>query len=158
MVQFPVDVSSLAPLVQSAGLAGHEKMNADREAACDAGVLEVLGEKEASSYGMTLLMLSRLFSRTSAPRVNLSHFFEHQNETKRRVTMIAKFKKGSYKLSAAAILLVLALSIVLLTNGAQDANGTRPDVNTHATDSQKQTVSSFRIVRPIDSFKWFNCC
>lgn len=133
-------------------------MNADREAACDAGVLEVLGEKEASSYGMTLLMLSRLFSRTSAPRVNLSHFFEHQNETKRRVTMIAKFKKGSYKLSAAAILLVLALSIVLLTNGAQDANGTRPDVNTHATDSQKQTVSSFRIVRPIDSFKWFNCC
>ncbi|MEK5240415.1 M56 family metallopeptidase [Paenibacillus sp. FSL L8-0470] len=133
-----------------------KKMNADREVACDAGALEVLGEKEAASYGMTLLMLSRLFSRTSAPRVNLSHFFEHQNETKRRVTMIAKFKKGSYKLSAAAILLVLALSIVLLTNGAQDANGTQPDVNTHATDSQKQTVSSFRIVRPMNSFKWFN--
>lgn len=133
-----------------------KKMNADREVACDAGVLELLGEKEASAYGMTLLMLSRLFSRTAAPRVNLSHFFEHQNETKRRVTMIAKFKKGSYKLSAAAILLVLALSIVLLTKGADDTNGIKPDSNTHAANIQKQTVNSFRIVRPIDSFKWFN--
>ncbi|WP_235782049.1 hypothetical protein [Paenibacillus senegalensis] len=38
-------------------------MKADQETACDASVLERLGEREASSYGMTLLMLSRLFSR-----------------------------------------------------------------------------------------------
>lgn len=67
--------------------------------------------------------------------------------------MITKFKKGSYKLSAAAILLVLALSAVLLTNASDTAKGTEPDVNTHAAGSKEEIASSFKIVSPID---WFN--
>nr|WP_231869791.1 M56 family metallopeptidase [Paenibacillus riograndensis] len=72
------------------------RMKADQEVACDAGVLEVLGARESSSYGMTLLMLSRLFSQKPVPGVNLTHFWEHKNETKRRVMMITRFKRGSY--------------------------------------------------------------
>lgn len=121
------------------------KMKADREVACDAGVLEVLGERESPSYGMTLLMLSRLFSRASSPRVNLSPFFENKNEMKRRITMIAKFRKGSYKLSAVAILLVLSLSAVMLTNASETAKSADSVAN-----------SSLKIERLNDWAKWFN--
>jgi bla regulator protein BlaR1 len=128
-----------------------QKMASDREVACDAVVLEVLGERESSSYAMTLLMLSRLFSRSSSPRVNLSYFFNNKNETKRRVTMITKFKQGSYRLSATAILLILVLSAVLLTNANVESNAPR------VVDSKEEnTVSSFQIDRGIPSFKWFN--
>lgn len=104
------------------------KMKADQEVACDASVLESLDEPEASSYGMTLLMLSRLFSRQVPPYgVNLSHFGNNKNETKRRIIMIAKFKKGSYKLSAIAILFVVTLGAVFLTN-ANTEKSSEPDV------------------------------
>ncbi|SFL00644.1 bla regulator protein blaR1 [Paenibacillus sp. 1_12] len=123
------------------------KMKADQEVACDASVLEVLGEREASSYGMTLLMLSRLFSRGTSSRVNLSYFGDNKNETKRRIMMITKFKKGSYKLSAAAILFVLALSVILLTN----ASDSESDVTTPAANSKGALPSIYN-----DSFIWFN--
>ncbi|MGF7046767.1 hypothetical protein J2T13_001265 [Paenibacillus sp. DS2015] len=131
------------------------KMKVDREVACDASVLEVLGEQESSSYGMTLLMLSRLFSQSSSPQVNLSHFFDNNNNMKRRITMIAKFRKGSYKLSAAAIILVLALSVILLTNRAGTTKIADSNVNAN-TGPMEEMTSSFKIVRPIDTFKWFN--
>jgi len=118
-----------------------KKIKADQEVACDAGVLEVLGEKESSSYGMTLLMLSRLFNRSASPQVNVSNFFENNKEMKRRITMIAKFKKGAYKLSAAAIILVLVFSAVMLTNASERA---------------KSAESSFKIQRLDDRFKWFH--
>ncbi|RXZ77581.1 M56 family metallopeptidase [Paenibacillaceae bacterium] len=120
-----------------------QKMSTDRELACDAIVLEVLGERESSAYGMTLLMLSRLFSGSSSPPVNLSYFFNNKSEMKRRVTMIAKFKQGSYRLSAIAILSILVWSAVLLTN---------PNVDS----KEKNSVSAFQIDRPIPTFKWFH--
>ncbi|WP_010494479.1 M56 family metallopeptidase [Paenibacillus elgii] len=123
----------------------------DREVACDAGVLEVLGEQESSSYGMTLLMLSRLFARSASPQVNLSNFFEDNKEMKRRITMIAKFKKGTYKLSAAAIILVLGMSAVMLTNASDRAKSAEA-----GEDSEQGNSSSFMIQRVVPWFKWFH--
>ncbi len=127
-----------------------KKIKADQEVACDAGVLEVLGEQESSSYGMTLLMLSRLFARSASPQANLSHFFGNNKEMKRRITMIAKFKKGTYKLSAAAIILVLGLSAVILTNASKGVKNAEADA-----DSKQGSPSSFKIERPNDRTKWF---
>jgi bla regulator protein BlaR1 len=128
-----------------------QKMASDREIACDAVVLEALGEPESSSYGMTLLQLSRFTSRSTHPRIKLSFFFNNKNETKRRVTMITKFKQGSYKLSATAILLIAVISVVLLTNAKVDSTASG------AADAKvENTVSSFQIDRPIPSFKWFH--
>lgn len=128
-----------------------QKMASDREIACDAVVLEALGERESSSYGLTLLMLSRLFSRSSSSRIYLSYFFNNKNETKRRITMITKFKQGSYRLSAVAILLILVLGAVVLTNANVESNASQA-----AYSKPKNTVSSFQIDRLIPSFKWFN--
>ncbi|PPB08828.1 M56 family metallopeptidase [Brevibacillus laterosporus] len=126
-----------------------KKIKADREVACDAAVLEVLGEQESSSYGMTLLMLSRLFTRSASPQVNLSNFFENNKEMKRRITMISKFRKGTYKLSAAAIILVLGLSAVMLTNASERAKSVE-------SGSKQESPSSFKIQRLINWAKWFN--
>lgn len=124
------------------------KMKADQEVACDAIVLEALGEQEASSYGMTLLMLSRLFARSASPQVHLSNFFDNHQEMKRRITMIAKFKKGTYKLSAAAMILVIALSAVMLTKAADRAESADPGAASNP--------SSLKIQRLNDWAKWFN--
>ncbi|GAA4845493.1 hypothetical protein GCM10023310_24290 [Paenibacillus vulneris] len=132
-----------------------KKMKADREVACDAGVLEVLGEQEASSYGRTLLMLSRLFARSASPQVNLSPFFENHKEMKRRITMIAKFKKGTYKLSAAAIILVLALSAVMLTNASENAKSAEAEAASGIA-SKQGSPSTFQFQRLNDWAKWFN--
>ncbi|WP_336765058.1 peptidase M56 [Paenibacillus sp. USHLN196] len=65
--------------------------------------------------------------------------------------MITKFKHGSYKLFATAILLIIVLSAVLVTNANVDSNASQ------ATDSKEEnTVSSFQIDRLIPSFKWFH--
>ncbi|WP_052310091.1 M56 family metallopeptidase [Paenibacillus senegalensis] len=126
-----------------------KKMKADQETACDASVLERLGEREASSYGMTLLMLSRLFSRNASAQVNLSHFGGSKKETKRRMLMITKFKKGSYKLSLAAILLVLVLGAVLLTDALDDGKGL--DTSIKAEDGERDFSPIYN-----DSFRWFH--
>lgn len=127
-----------------------KKIKADREVACDAGVLEILDEHESSSYGMTLLMLSRLFTRTSSPQVNLSNFFENNREMKRRITMISKFRKGTYKLSAATIILLLGLGAVMLTNSSEHVNGAE------SGSTQESSPSPFKIQGPMYWHKWFN--
>ncbi|WP_282936564.1 M56 family metallopeptidase [Paenibacillus sp. RC67] len=128
-------------------------IKADREVACDAKVLEVLGEQEASSYGMTLLMLSRLFTRSASPQVNLSHFLENNKEMKRRITMIAKFKKGTYKLSVVAIILVLALSVLMLTNASESVESAESGTD---SASKQGRPSTFKFQRLNDWAKWFN--
>lgn len=94
------------------------RMKTDREVACDAYVLELLGEEESVSYGMTLLSLSRLFAGTSRLPISHSHFYHSKNQMKRRITMISQFKKGSYKLTAAMLVLLLAISPLALANAS----------------------------------------
>ncbi|WP_082651716.1 M56 family metallopeptidase [Gorillibacterium timonense] len=132
-----------------------KKRKADVEVSCDASVLEILGEREASEYGGTLLMLSRFVSRGVSSRMSLSHFFEKPNELKRRITMIAKFKKGSYKLSIAAIVLVLSLGAVLLTNASEAAEGADSSIG-NPIGARKTGDSSFMLVRLNDFSKWFH--
>lgn len=125
-------------------------MKADQEVACDASVLEALGEREALSYGMTLLMLSRSFSQQPSPRINLSHFGDNKYEAKRRMMMITKFKEGSYKLSAAAILLVIVLGAILLTNASDAGKGAELDIAAQTNPS----LDLYPIYN--DSFRWFH--
>ncbi|MEC0240022.1 M56 family metallopeptidase [Paenibacillus dokdonensis] len=127
------------------------KMKADQEVACDASVLEALGEREALSYGMTLLMLSRSFSQQPSPRINLSHFGNNKYEAKRRMMMIAKFRKGSYKLSVAATLLIIVLSAILLTNASDAGRGAKLDIAAPSVNSGLNLYPTYN-----DRFRWFH--
>ncbi len=127
------------------------KMKADREVACDAGVLEVLGERESASYGKTLLLLSKVLARSSSTAANFSPFLEHEHEMKRRITMIAKFRQGSYRLSAAAILVLLAVGTVVLAQAPTTEAG-----SAQQADSGQDHAASFQLSRIVDWSRWFS--
>ncbi|WP_246615492.1 M56 family metallopeptidase [Clostridium thailandense] len=79
-----------------------KKMKLQRECACDAYVLEIIGEEKAEDYGMTLINFSKLISSNNKA-LQLAVFFETKNQIRRRIEMIKNFKKGSYKMSVTAV-------------------------------------------------------
>ncbi|WML33147.1 M56 family metallopeptidase [Clostridium sp. OS1-26] len=101
------------------------KMKLQRECACDAYVLETIGEEEAEEYGMALINFSKMVSNNNkVPQ--LAIFFETKNQIIRRIEMIKNFKKGSYRMSAAAIACCVVASGVVLT-GAVNAKSMKTD-------------------------------
>ncbi|MEA4924265.1 MAG: M56/M15 family metallopeptidase [Syntrophomonadaceae bacterium] len=113
-----------------------KEMRQDREVACDTYVMEVLGEPQAITYGMTILNLSRSFSRIHR-RATLISFNETNGQVERRIKMIKKFKTGSYKLSALAIISCLVVGAVILT----DAVSKKPSLNTMANVMSNEKIS-----------------
>ena len=104
------------------------RMRADRELACDAAVLSCVGKECAVAYGRTIIAL---LERASArPRLlPLAGMAETRPQLKRRIAMIAKFKKNRPFLSAVATLILLLLAAVTLTNAVQspvEAQATAP--------------------------------
>lgn len=140
------------------------KMRLDQEIACDTGVLSHLDDQEVSDYGLTLLMMTTLFKPSSVPQVHLSSFYNRKLDTKRRIIMVANFKKGSYKMTAVAILLLIVLGAVLLTNSPSsqnnNASGNEPQAtNTPAALEKNVLLSSspsMPYARNAESFKWFH--
>lgn len=92
-----------------------KKMRIDRELACDTYVLEIIGEKEAVSYGRTILEFLKDFSLTKQ-QYNLLFFYEPNNQLERRIKMIKNFKKGSYKISIVTIIAFIIIGAFILTN------------------------------------------
>ncbi|MBP1905336.1 bla regulator protein BlaR1 [Paenibacillus turicensis] len=141
------------------------KMRLDQEIACDTGVLSHLDGQEVSEYGLTLLMMTRLFKSSSVPQVHLSSFYNRKSDTKRRIIMVANFKKGSYKMTALAILLLFVLGAVLLTNSPSsqnnNASGNEPQATNTSAALEKNILlssssSSMPYARNAESFKWFH--
>ncbi|OAJ75449.1 hypothetical protein AYJ08_22235, partial [Brevibacillus sp. SKDU10] len=95
------------------------KMRADMELACDAYVLEVIGEEEMEAYGMTIISFLKRFS-VNRERPQLLYFSKSSKKglIKRRIQMISLFKKGSYKLSTVAVACGVVISAVTLTNAS----------------------------------------
>lgn len=89
-----------------------KKMRLDREIACDAYVMETIGEKETLLYGMTIINLSNWLSN----RINYESFLGANSQLERRIKKISMFKNGSYKLSAIVVISFLLLGIATLTN------------------------------------------
>jgi bla regulator protein BlaR1 len=111
-------------------------MKADRELACDAYVLEVLGEAEAVPYGLTIIeFLKRFSAKRHQPNLLYFHESNNHNQIVRRMTMIKSFKKGSYKISAIAIIGMAILAAVTLTNSHNPILAFSTDNTLAATDS-----------------------
>ncbi|WPC43519.1 M56 family metallopeptidase [Clostridium sp. JS66] len=127
-----------------------KRMKLQREYACDAYVLEILGEEEAIEYGMNLINFSKLFSK-DCKTPQLAIFFETKNQIKRRIKMIKKFKKGSYRMSAAAVICCVIAGGIVFTNGVNAKNVKSDTVVTAAqnNDSVKKQESKFIIDSPV---------
>lgn len=92
-----------------------KKMNLYREAACDACVLEHLGEEENVTYGMTLLSLSKLYA-VKQEISKLPVFFEVNNQISERIWLIKGFEKGSYRMKTKALFGCAIAAFIILTN------------------------------------------
>ncbi|GAV12787.1 M56 family metallopeptidase [Paenibacillus sp. NAIST15-1] len=115
------------------------QMKADRELACDACVLEALGEEEAVPYGMTIIGFLRRYA-TGRSQAHLLYFkgSNGQREMIRRISMIQSFKKGSYKLSMMAVILVLLIGTATLTNASASEGGASAWI--HAEDGGNEML------------------
>ena len=103
------------------------RARADRELACDALALSRGRKGESCEYGRTIVYLLERFSqRRRLP--GLAGVLENQTQVKRRMRMIAQFRKASGPWSALACVLIVVLSGVALTN-AQVQTTPESDVN-----------------------------
>jgi len=103
------------------------RMRADREIACDALVLSRTEPGESRSYGRTIVNLLEHFS--AARRLPaVVGILEDKSQLRRRITMIKHFRRDTYRRSALAIVLLLTLSCVVLTDarGGQLRRGRSP--------------------------------
>ncbi|HEW79189.1 MAG TPA: DUF3887 domain-containing protein [Phycisphaerales bacterium] len=99
------------------------RMRADRELACDALALSRTQPSQSAEYGRTIVNLLERFSRQRYLPA-MAGILESKSQLKRRITMIARFKKSSYRWSVPAVILLAVLGCVVLTN-AQGTSQTK---------------------------------
>jgi beta-lactamase regulating signal transducer with metallopeptidase domain len=90
------------------------RMREERELACDRAALARLSEGERSRYGRTILKLLHCF-RTPASAPALVGMASRHDEMKRRIQMIAAFRKSS-RITLAFSALIVALGFASLTD------------------------------------------
>jgi beta-lactamase regulating signal transducer with metallopeptidase domain len=85
------------------------RLRADRELACDALALAQAQDAERRPYGQTILKLLENFTRSAAAPGVLG-ILESQTHMRRRITMIAKFKRNTgWPVLAGAVGIVIAV-------------------------------------------------
>ena len=102
------------------------RARSERELACDAMTLSHGREGEACEYGRTIVyLLETLSQQRRLP--SLAGVLESRTQVKRRIRMIAQFKKTSGLWQALACILIVMLGGVALTNAEQTAP--KPNIN-----------------------------
>ncbi|HUV67595.1 MAG TPA: M56 family metallopeptidase, partial [Sedimentisphaerales bacterium] len=118
------------------------RMRSDRELACDALVLARTQSEEPKSYGRIIVNLVERFSRPQR-LPGMAGILETKAQLKRRVTMIAKFKKNSYQWSPLAVILIITLACVSLPDARRTkASETAPSKTTYQRQFTKVQIPS----------------
>ncbi|MEK4780440.1 M56 family metallopeptidase [Bacillus sp. FSL L8-0199] len=104
-------------------------MREDQELACDALALTYIDSAEQIAYGHTIIsLLEHYSSYYKVP--SMANFSKNKRMLKRRILMIKKFQKKSYRWSALGAVAVIAVSSVSLLNARADM----------PTNSEKQQI------------------
>ncbi|GKX27550.1 peptidase M56 [Vallitalea longa] len=88
----------------------------DIELACDSYVLDKLGEDKAVSYGRSMLAVARLIIRGNKQFGLACYFGNSKKQLQRRIKMISKFKKNTYKFTAVSLSAALLVGGLVFTN------------------------------------------
>ncbi|MHC4117945.1 MAG: M56 family metallopeptidase [Planctomycetota bacterium] len=91
------------------------RMQSDRELACDALVLSRTRSGESREYGHTIVRLLERFSRPQR-LPSMAGISENKSQLKRRIKMIAKFRRTSRPRWAGAMILLAMLACLALPN------------------------------------------
>ncbi|PEQ83473.1 M56 family metallopeptidase [Bacillus cereus] len=94
-------------------------MREDQELACDALALTCIDAEEQIAYGHTIIsLLEHYSSYYQVP--SIANFSKNKRALKRRIIMIKKFQKKSYRWSAIGAVAIIAVSSVSLLNARAD--------------------------------------
>ncbi|MEQ7050079.1 M56 family metallopeptidase [Paenibacillaceae sp. P-4] len=96
------------------------KMREDQELSCDNRVISCLEEDEVKQYGYTIVKLVEANMTTGFRSVSATSFSTDKSLIKRRINMIALFKRGSYKWTIFGIAIISIFACIALTNAAAD--------------------------------------
>ncbi|AVR30892.1 Regulatory sensor-transducer, BlaR1/MecR1 family [Bacillus cereus] len=88
-------------------------MREDQELACDAYALTFIDKEEQIAYGHTIITLLQHYSYQVPSLANLSR---NKRTLKRRIIMIKKFQKKSYRLSLLGVIVIVAIASLSLFN------------------------------------------
>ncbi|OUA52242.1 M56 family metallopeptidase [Bacillus thuringiensis] len=88
-------------------------MREDQELACDAYALTFIDKEEQIAYGHTIITLLQHYSYQVPSLANLSR---NKQTLKRRIVMIKKFQKKSYRLSLLGVIAIVAIASLFLFN------------------------------------------
>ncbi|UYY94972.1 M56 family metallopeptidase [Bacillus cereus] len=88
-------------------------MREDQELACDAYALTFIDKEEQIAYGHTIITLLEHYSYQVPSLANLSR---NKRTLKRRIVMIKKFQKKSYRLSLLGVIVIVAIASLSLFN------------------------------------------
>jgi len=91
------------------------RMRVDRELACDGLAVSRMQTNEPPRYGRTILNLFERFSQVSYVP-SIAGILEDSSKLERRIKLITRFKKTSRKRSVAAVLVLMALACITLTD------------------------------------------
>ncbi len=105
------------------------RLQRERELACDAAVLHILGQQKQKDYGLAILAFAELFPcRERLP--GLVGVFE-KNGTARRIDMIIKYKRSKWTHALLGIFLTVSLVAVGLTKTSAKAEKPTDDGKTN---------------------------
>lgn len=110
-------------------------MRKDLEVMCDAKVLKTIGNGERRSYADTLF---GLIQGKGTKRMRLvTALFMSRSSIKRRIIMIAKYKKSSPMFIAMALLLTIAIAVTGCTNSVQSVTDKADVIGEYTLDISK---------------------
>ena len=127
------------------------RLRADREQACDAAVLALLGQDERKDYGFTIIRLLELLPGEN-PVTSMAGILEDKQQMKRRIEMIRVFKKVSLAGTITAMFAVSALGLVFLSDAKADgttsnAGASVKDENGQSSRALGETVNADELTR-----------
>ncbi|WP_215158274.1 M56 family metallopeptidase [Paenibacillus sp. ISL-20] len=98
----------------------YRKMREDQEISCDAITISHIRADEIREYGYTIVKMLEKKSSRSQRLLASANFSMGSSQLKRRIRMITRFKKNSYKWSVVGLLTMILLTTVSLTNAKAD--------------------------------------
>lgn len=96
---------------------GFYKMRQDCEIACDTLALSYIKPDECREYGNTIINLLSKYSK-HVHLTGMAGVLENKSQIKRRIRMISLFKKGSYRWTIAAVIVLAVTGVFFLTNAS----------------------------------------
>ena len=127
---------------------GFARLRADRELACDEMVLVHAGERTGESYGGTIIKLLEGLSRPAAIP-GLVGILEDKKQMRRRIAMIASFRKPGRWSMLAALLLGVVAATTLTDAQSQRTATTRNAAPTTSAPNAGTNTTTRRLLSPV---------